>query len=284
MPCSRDKHWQRRMANVEWIDPPPHGSATLIQQRLAAEPVASGAYALLDMAFAPELASQLKHAAGAHPLVCLYTDLYSGPGLDAIAPTLLVLPANDDDRLPLLQRLLRLTSGKPMMSIIASDLSVEALALHLQQQMEAVTSDEKAWMLRLADTRSLHALLEVFTPLQRERLLAGMKHWHYLGRDGQLVSVSGTSPQAAPDIKPYQLEDRQHQRLQRLALPDALLFNIVRRPDLFGQLHGRVSVAHACIEDALERMTPSTDLHDAKLYGAVISALSEQRLILDEVV
>ena len=37
-------------------------------------------------------------------------------------------------------------------------------------------------------------------------------------------------------------------------------------------------------EDALERMTPSTDLHDAKPYGAVISALSEQQLILDEVV
>lgn len=86
MPCSRDKHWQQRMANVEWIDPPQHGSATLIQQRLAAEPVASGASALLDMAFAPEPASQLEHAAGAHPLACLYTDLYSGPGLDAIAP------------------------------------------------------------------------------------------------------------------------------------------------------------------------------------------------------
>ncbi|GER20773.1 DUF4123 domain-containing protein [Variovorax boronicumulans] len=271
------------MASVEWIDPPQHGSAMLIQQRLTTEPVASGTYALLDMAFAPELASQLKHAAGAHALVSLYTDLYSGPGLDAIAPTLLELPANDDDRLPLLERLLRLTSGKPMLSIIATDLPAGSLALHLQQQMEAVTPDKKAWMLRLADTRSFHALLEVFTPSQRERLLAGVKHWHYLGRDGQLVSVSGTSPQATPETQPYELEDLQHQRLQRLALPDALLFNIVRRPDLFGPLHGRVSVAHACIEDALEKLTPTAELHDARLYGAVISALSEQQLILDEV-
>ena len=284
MPCSRDKHWLRRMASVEWIDPPQHGSAMLIQQRLAMEPVTSVVYALLDMAFAPELASQLKQMVSVHPLVHLYADLYTGPGLDAIAPILLVLPANDHDRLPLLQRLLRLTSGKPMLSIIASEMPVEAFALHLQQQMEAVTSDEKAWVLRLADTRSLHTLLKVFTPIQRERLLAGIGHWYYLGRDGQLVSVSGTAPQAVPDIEPYELEDRQHQQLQRLALSDALLFNIVRRPDLFGQLHGRVSVAHACIEAALERMTPATELHDAKLYGAVISALSEQQLILDEVV
>lgn len=272
------------MASVEWIDPPQHDSAVLIQQRLTTEPAAAGTYALLDMAFAPELASQLKHAAGVRPLVCLYTDLYSGPGLDAIAPTLLELPADDDDRLSLLQRLLRLTSGKPMLSIIASALPAGALTLHLQQQMEAVTSDKKTWMLRLADTRSFHALLEVFTPLQRERLLAGVMHWHYLGRDGQLVSVSGTSPQAAPETKPYELEDLQHQRLQRMALPDALLFNIVRRPDLFGQLHGRFSEAHACIEDTLKKMTPTTELHDATLYGAVISALSEQQLILDEVV
>jgi hypothetical protein len=272
------------MASVEWIDPPQHGSAALIQQRLAMEPVASGAYALLDMAFAPELASQLKQATSEQSHVSLYADLYSGPGLDAIAPVLLVLPANDDDRLSLVQRLLRLTSGKPMLSIIVSDLPIKALALHLQQQMEAVTSDEKAWMLRLADTRSLHSLLEVFTPFQRERLLAGIKHWHYLGRDGQIGSVSGTPLQVEPDIKPYELDGHQHQRLQRLALPDALLFNIERRPDLFGQLHGRVSVAHACIKDALERMIATTDIHDAKLYGAVISALSEQRLILDEVV
>nr|WP_269823228.1 DUF4123 domain-containing protein [Variovorax sp. IB41] len=272
------------MASVEWIDPPQNGSAALIQQRLATEPLASGAYALLDMAFAPELAPQLKQVASEQSRVSLYADLYSGPGLDAIAPVLLVLPANNDDRLSLLQRLLRLTSGKPMLSIIASDLPVEALALHLQQQMEAVTSDEKAWMLRLADTRSLHSLLEVFTPSQRERLLAGMSCWHYLGRDGKLVSVPGTFSNTVSDTKPYELDNRQHQRLQRIALPDTLLFNIVRRPDLFGQLHGQVSIAHACIEDALKRLPTTIDLHDAKLYGAVISALSEQRLIVDEVV
>ncbi|MGJ7604395.1 DUF4123 domain-containing protein [Variovorax sp. LT1R20] len=269
---------------MELIDPPQHDSASLIQEQLAIEPIASGTYALLDMAFAPELASQLKQAPSEQPCVSLYANLYSGLGLDAIAPTLLVLPAKDSERLSLLQRLLRLTSGKPMLSIIASDLPFEMLALHLQQQMEAVTSDEKAWMLRLADTRSLHALLEVFTPLQRERLLAGMRCWHYPGRDGRLVSVPGTSSQTASSTKPYELDNHQHQRLQRMALPDALLFNIVRRPDLFGQLHGRVSIAHACIEDALKRLPTTIDLHDAKLYGAVISALSEQRLILDEVV
>ncbi|MDP9994645.1 hypothetical protein J2W28_005182 [Variovorax boronicumulans] len=269
---------------MEWVDPPQHGSASLIQQRLTTEPVASGAYALLDMAFASELAPQFKQAISEQSCVSLYADLYSGPDLDAIAPVLLALPSNDDDRLSLVQRLLHLTSGKPMLSIIASDLPVEALARHLQQQMEAVTSDERAWMLRFADTRSLHSLLEVFAPIQRERLMAGMSYWHYFGRDGQLVSVPGTSSHTMSDTKPYELDDRQYQRLQRIALPDALLFNIVRRPDLFGQLHGRVSTAHACIEEALKRLTAPVDLHDAKLYGAVISALAEQQLILDEVV
>ncbi|RZL61390.1 MAG: DUF4123 domain-containing protein [Variovorax sp.] len=269
------------MVSSSWIDPSPPGAAELLERSLRADARASNAYALLDMAFDPELIRRLQKLASPNRMESLYAGAYDGPDLDTVAPQLISLPADDENRLPMLQRLLKATDGRPMLSFVTTELSTTEFKAHLQHQIEATTPDGKEWMLRFADTRTLHALLSVFSTDQRKRFLAGIDQWIYFDRAGQLVAVPGGPGNAASETSPYALAADQAARLKSLALPDALLFNIAKRPDLFGRLQGRLSVAHACIEAALAKLQQPSELHDATLYSAVLAALSEHQLIAE---
>lgn len=85
-----------------------------------------------------------------------------------------------------------------MLSLIASPLSVDELARHMQPYLIAMTPDTVEWPIRWGDTRALPGLLEVLPQSQRDHLLAPVRCWWSAGRDGALLCWEGAAVSPAP--------------------------------------------------------------------------------------
>ncbi|MEW1781418.1 DUF4123 domain-containing protein [Arthrobacter sp. NPDC080086] len=265
----------RRDTPPAWVDAYP---ANAIDQLLAALP-ASNVYALIDNGYDTGFAGRCQHRVPGILSRSLYEGRYDGPGLSEIAPTLLRVPDEPQERFTFLALLLRETSGRPMLSFLHSNgLSADPFS-HLRNQMEAVDHEGTAFLIRLADTNALDAVLEVFTDTQRSRFLAGIQWW-YFRRNGTLRCVSdGASGVEEADGTPYMCTAEQMEQLQALARPGAML-NLVRNsPHIFGTLVGLPSQAYACIQAVLHAASPESPMHDAVVVRKITAALNDAGLL-----
>ncbi len=178
--------------------------------------------------------------------------LYANTALQALgaaAPHLFGAPAAAIEQLPWLQRLFAACAGKPMLSIIASTLSADALQQHLRPYLIARTADSMEWPVRWGDTRVLPVLMETLTASQRSHLLGPLYCWWSVQRDGTPISWQGGAvpePTSA-DFEQLPVSDSAFASLVDAAEADAVLANLDdTQPDLLRQhrpvqCHARVA-------------------------------------------
>jgi Domain of unknown function (DUF4123) len=121
-------------------------------------------------------------------------------------------------------------SGRPMLSLWASDQSAHTLAQHLQAWSWAYTPDQEAVLLRLADTRSACSLQQTLQPAQWHGLTAPLRQWLYISRQGEIAALpvgpTRDAPNNAAAQPPLVLDDEQIQTMAYAAEADALLHHI----------------------------------------------------------
>lgn len=76
-----------------------------------------------------------------------------------------------------------------MLSFLHANAPAADPLTHLCNQMEAVDHEGTAFLIRLADTNALDAVLQVFNDAQRQRFLSDTQWW-YFRRDGSLRHAS----------------------------------------------------------------------------------------------
>ena len=202
-------------------------------------------YALVDGAFDEDFFSARFPRTSAPLSLYADTDLRS---LLKAAPHLLAAPDGKDEAQEWLGHLFSIANGKPMVSIIASPLSIEELALHMRPYLIAITPDTVEWPIRWGDTRVLPELLKTLPETQRDHLLAPVRCWWSAGREGELLRWEGAavSPASAGFDK-LPLSDENFAALVDAAEADSVLANIYdSQPNLFqadspAQCHARVA-------------------------------------------
>lgn len=258
-----------------WVDEYPQDAA---DQLLAALP-ADGVHALVDNAYDTDLARRCRRGFPTLPLQSIYAGRYEGPGLDDIAPTLVRLPDGPAERRAFLAFLLNETSGKPMLSFLRASAPAADPLTHLRNRMEAEDHEGTAFVIRVADTNALDAVLEVFDDAQRRRLLANVRWW-YFRRDGRLQCAGhATGEPDDAESTPFRCTAAQMQKLDALARPGAMLGFIQTVPQWLGHLVGKPSQAYACIQTALASVDSQAPTHDAAVVRLVAGALYEAGLL-----
>jgi len=137
-----------------------------VSESLADHPDSS-AYALLDLAFAPQCFEQLVTQRSA----LRYQGLYDrsprpDPLLSSVSPTLIELTPETDTEW---KRVLEHSNGWPMLSIFVTPESLDELAERLSAWC-IVDADGTEFVLRFADTRRLPDIVSSLTPQQHGQL------------------------------------------------------------------------------------------------------------------
>ena len=202
-------------------------------------------YALVDGAFDEDFFS------ARFPRTSVPLSLYADTGLQSLgmaAPHLLAAPDGQDEAQAWLGHLFSTANGKPMVSIIASPLSIEELALHMRPYLVAMTPDTVEWPIRWGDTRVLPELLKTLPETQRDHLLAPVRCWWSAGREGEMLRWEGAAVSPAPaGFDKLPLSDENFAALVDAAEADSVLANIYdSQPDLLqanspAECHGRVA-------------------------------------------
>lgn len=207
----------------------------------------------------------------------LYEGIYAGADLEQAAPYLIPLPVDEAARQERVHRLLAKTQATAMLSFIAAPCDTPSLATLLQAHLEAESPQGEAFMLRMADTRCLASMREVFTPEQWQRLTSGMSHWWYANRGGalQVVECAGASTEFPRE--PFRLTEAQLTALTRAALPDQLLHMVQRHADRLGTLQITPSQAHDHLASAMTGQVDEDLPALSVLYRAAIVALMQAK-------
>lgn len=216
-------------------------SPTLIAQELAALHSTHGdaplhVFALVDGAFDEQVITARDR------LRLPRQSLYANTALQALgaaAPHLFSAPAASSEQLPWLEKLFATCAGKPMLSVIASALSAEALQQHLRPYLIVQTPDGMEWPVRWGDTRVMPELMQAVDESHSTHLLSPLYCWWSVHRDGTLLSWQGDgeSAPARPAFDKLPLNDVAFGRMVNAAEADAVLANIYdSQPDVL-QLH-----------------------------------------------
>lgn len=163
--------------------------------------------------------------------------LYANTALQefgAAAPHLLTSPDGDAEPTAWLNHLFSACGNKPMLSVIASPLSAEALVRHMRPYLIAMTVDTVEWPVRWGDTRVLPRLLEALTDTQRGHFLGPVARWWSPARDGGLLRWQGASTLPAPaGFDKLPLSDEIFANLVDAAEADSVLSRLYdSQPDL----------------------------------------------------
>lgn len=128
-------------------------------------------------------------------------------------------------------------SGRPMLSVWASDHNTQTLVQHMLAWRWALTSDKVPVLLRLADTRSAYSLQKILEPEQWQALTQPLRQWLLINRKGCVASLplgSDLSPpeQSAVIKPPIQFTEAQDLAMVQAVEPDALVhFMVTQMPE-----------------------------------------------------
>ena len=156
---------------------------------------------LVDTAFDYEGGANLHNISDHHNC---YADLEDLRDLDAVAPCIFPIDATEIGSKACTQLLLH-ASGRPMLSIIASQLPLAQL-LHYWQPLHWAYSSDPAdaqrFALRFADTRTLATLPTQLSPEQWQALYGPLAFWFIVNRAGklELLKKPPADTAAAPSI------------------------------------------------------------------------------------
>ncbi|MES2162852.1 MAG: DUF4123 domain-containing protein [Pseudomonadota bacterium] len=144
-------------------------------------------YALIDASF-----DYVRPGSGRKAWKDAAVSLYDGTALDALSKESPHLFAFSDE--PAAARvqmhgMLARASGMPMISFIASELNLDALAQTFKAFLEINTADGQSFLLRFADTRVLPVLDSVLRDECGDLWRKGVAYWWLPGRDGNLHTM-----------------------------------------------------------------------------------------------
>jgi len=184
-------------------------------------------YALIDTAFSETCISRYKKMhANTHVM-----SLYAGTELNEltdVSPCLVQLPSDPSLRKQGLATLLRLTNGKPMISVLLSAFDLESLKAHFSAFLQAETEDGQRFVLRFADTRILPVLIATLDQEPLAYLLSPIVHWLTIDRMGKLNRLLPLddelhNTQVTPPFSALPLSANQFSTLLDAAEPDAII-------------------------------------------------------------
>lgn len=216
-------------------------------------PSGAGLVLLIDSAFVPKLVRQLGSAC--EPI--LLFEFLPGCSKEArdVSPFLVSFDPGDKSLLRLLAR----CSGWPMLSVLATDESVEQLAKRLAAWC-IVEVDGQNFNFRFPDTRRLPTILGTLTQQQRRELIGNAIGWHYISRDGSWSSLPLEPSKIPLSISgKVALDESQFAQLLKDSEPDEVWVQLLdrgARTDLLpSQRHALLSNAlHMADKDGLDDM------------------------------
>ncbi|WP_447741504.1 DUF4123 domain-containing protein [Variovorax boronicumulans] len=210
-------------------------------------PLASGAegfrYALIDCAFAPQCHQLLESHLGFGSWRSLYENM-PGASDEAIRHSPVLLNIDAVER-PLLDRVLQLTNGLPMLSFIRSNEPLESLFERLSPWC-IVNADGQYFVLRFPDTRRLPDVLAALSPLQQMAFCGSGATWHFRRRDASWSSFLAPGKMASTSLAPCApvLDGDQCALLIAGSEADEVIANLLQLSPAYEAQH-RPSVLHA---------------------------------------
>ena len=178
-------------------------------------------YALINHGGMPGLVKQLTQAK--HQWCSLFHGSTEENAM-SVAPILLPLERNPTSGTG--QRMLNWISERSTYSnsllLLASPLSLEALAHRLTSRLDAVLPGNINVMLRYFDTRIFAELMTVLDATQKAAFFSPASQWWYVDRRGALQSVSATFAPHDQWATPLALNMEQQNRLIDASEPDQI--------------------------------------------------------------
>lgn len=231
-------------------------------------------YALIDSAFAPKEVVSLLDKAAYRQTVSIYVDTPLRD-FEELSPILVPMPQDEAERQLAIADWLALCNGKPMLSFIASALSLSQLKQHFSAFLQVRDDSNMRYVLRFADTCMTSAILNCLHPEQKQAWLAGMAAWWLIGRDGSLQLLGGiaVSPVVAQpnDWHDQTISDAQLIRLHQEGEADGLLSNLYgAMPKPFTE--HRPSVLYQQTSKLLEQLDRQ-QIHDDQMRLEKVAAL-----------
>lgn len=169
--------------------------------------------------------------------------VYNETPLDAAQSCGIFLWSCGRDELP---ALLSRCSGLPMLSLLQTPLDIDLMRLHLASFARGQTPDGLRLVLRIADPIRLHDLLVALGEHMQSRLRSGFAAWHLIGRDGNLLTWTGTAAldqQPHERTTPWPVSDQAFVKLMASCEADEVLCSVARRDDSMC-MSGRSSELH----------------------------------------
>lgn len=120
------------------------------------------------------------------------------------------------------------------LSVLASPLDIDALALRLQARLDARTSDGQDLLFRFADTRILASALAIFSPGEHAAFLGVASGWWYCNRQGVLQNAQARFHGEDHWPSPWRLTDAQFAAFLKASEPDEVLTLLAGDPQLEG--------------------------------------------------
>ena len=212
-------------------------------------------YFLLDASFRHETAwAWVKRHWNTERWRALYQDAANtSERVLAVSPLLLAVDTHSLDRLA---EIAELTTGQPMLSLIVSDESLDALWQRLAA-FRLVTVQQTRYVLRLADTRRLPQIVRMLTDTQRAQLTGHMSAWRYSGREGNWHDLDLEPSSSAPrdGMMPLHLDDTQTRILLDMNRIDALIDGLRRHEPTLYDAFSTPSQRYAWIQETLSQST-----------------------------
>lgn len=171
-------------------------------------------YAVIDSAF--DFRERRENALAHTGVNCF--DFPEFKGLEAAAP--LLLPLDPNERGADVDQLLRHCRGRPMLSFVATTMTIEAVRDYWRPYHWVIDNDGQRFLLRFTDTRVLAKLPEIYTAAQWAGISGPMQQWITIDRGGKLQDVP--IQRIAPHVLPFRLSNAQVTALISAAEPDAI--------------------------------------------------------------
>lgn len=185
-------------------------------------------YAVVDSAQRPHFNERL---AGFGARYCSLFDGQAESNLKDITP-LLVEYAKDGTGSELSGEIERLGVARPAVSLVASHLPLQDLALHFRafHLIKVPQKGRREMLLRWYDTRILPVWLDLLTTAQRKAFLAGIHQWQYFDRFGDLKEwvIPAMPGEKLPALPPLRLDQDQYARLLDASEPDVAIAQLRR--------------------------------------------------------
>jgi hypothetical protein len=156
---------------------------------------------------------------------------------DSISPVLVDVAGVSSSRERFIEHLLSTCEGKPLLSLISTDSSLNQLADHLRQILSIGTADGQEFLLRYADNRVLPTIFSVLTDAQRCAFLGPIKKWLVATHRADVITFTPPDGDHQQIELPLQLNDQQFAQVMDKSEVHFIVSQLEQSSELFVSSH-----------------------------------------------